>query len=114
MGLRLDQLGTKRLSWRDLWLIVEHSPRSSALARATLGPDVIWGLHEHLLAGIADELRWLHWAKTKDAGKAKNPAPARIPRPGVRSDAKKLRIGEAMTIEEFERRYAEKLAKNAA
>lgn len=63
---------------------------------------------------MVDELRWLHWSKTKDAGKAKNPPPERIPRPGVRSAAKKLRMGDAMTVEEFERRYAEKLARAAA
>lgn len=35
-----------------------------------------------LAADIADSLRWLMWAKTKDAQKNRNP-PAPIPRPGI-------------------------------
>jgi hypothetical protein len=37
-----------------------------------------------LLAAIADVLRWLQWAKTKDGQKGRN-APDPIPRPGVKS-----------------------------
>jgi hypothetical protein len=39
LGLRLDWLGTVRLSWRDLWVIVQQSPRTSALFKAR-NPDV--------------------------------------------------------------------------
>lgn len=34
MGLRLDWLGTEALSWRDLLVITQQSPATSALTRA--------------------------------------------------------------------------------
>lgn len=42
-----------------------------------------WTLTNMLLATIADVLRWLQWAKTKDGQKGRG-APEPIARPGVR------------------------------
>ena len=41
-----------------------------------------WGVAEYLLAAIADSLRWIVWAKTKDAKRNRN-KPKPIPRPGM-------------------------------
>ncbi|OYN80419.1 DUF5361 domain-containing protein [Mycolicibacterium sphagni] len=41
-----------------------------------------WTLTNHLLATIADVLRWLQWAKTKDGRRNRN-MPDPIERPGV-------------------------------
>ncbi|WP_052372591.1 DUF5361 domain-containing protein [Nocardia otitidiscaviarum] len=54
----------------------------------------MWGLKEMLLADMVDSLRWLVWAKTKDAQKGRN-RPKPVPRPGV---AKPERIGEKASI----------------
>lgn len=42
-----------------------------------------------LLAAIADALRWLQWAKTKDGRKNQN-RPDPIPRPGVQKAKKAI------------------------
>lgn len=93
-------------------IVRQTHPRSSALYRAQNADEWMWGLNELLLASAVDELRWLHWAKTKDAGKASNPAPDPLVRPGVKpKKPAEMRVGTAMTVEEFDRRYAAKLAK---
>ncbi len=94
-GRDLRELGSKNLPW-DVFAAFIDTLRlrpESALYR-TLNPDWMWGLPEMLAADIADSLRWLMWAKTKDAQKNKNP-PKPIPRPGVK---KPERIGTAISI----------------
>lgn len=116
LGLRLHDLGTEALSWRDLRIILSQQPHTSAFARATHGDDAEWGLSEQLLAAAVNELRWLHWAQTKGAGKASNRAPEPIG-PSWWANARKkktaMRVGDAMTTEEFDRRYAERVARNS-
>lgn len=111
-GKHIDHLGTRDLSWRDLLVIVKHShPKTSALYRAQNPKDWMWDLDSMLLASAVDELRWLHWAKTKDAGKATNPQPEPTIRPGVEpKKPAEMRVGDAMSSDEFDRRYAAKLA----
>ncbi len=87
LGLRLDDLGTERLTWRDLWVIVNNLPRSSALVRAVAGTDAEWGLLEHLTAVVADAVEVGNWQRQ---GKASAPKPKPIPRPGAKSDEKKF------------------------
>ncbi|MBF6254398.1 hypothetical protein IU414_06625 [Nocardia farcinica] len=89
-GLRLNQLGTKRLTWFDLAAVIDNLLPTSAVSRA-LNPDWMWGLPEMLLADAVDSLRWLVWAKTEDAQKKRN-KPKPVPRPGVK---KPERIGDA-------------------
>ena len=91
-GLRLRDLGTDALTWDDLNAIVETlGLRPESALYRTLVPDWAWGLQEMLTADVADTLRRLWWAKTKDGQKGRNP-PKQIPRPGV---AKPERIGDA-------------------
>lgn len=80
-GLRLRQLGTSALTWRDLKVIVKHLGPDSALGRA-MYPDGGWGLQEMLTAALVDTARWLVWAKTEDGRRGRN-MPTPIPRPGV-------------------------------
>lgn len=87
MGLRLRDLGTDRLTWSDLKAIVRHAPTTSALVRAQEPERSRWGVTEYLLAIIADSLRWLVWAKTKDAKRRRN-QPKPIPRPGAETQHK--------------------------
>ena len=60
MGLRLQWLGTRRLTWHDLLVVVRHSPRSSALYRAQVGQEpAAWGLSERLLAYVLHRVTYL-------------------------------------------------------
>lgn len=95
-GLRLRHLGTEALTWGDLSAVIACLPPDSALFRAKR-PDWMWGLPEMLAADIADSLRWLMWAKTKDAQKGRN-APKPIPRPGI---ARPERIGAKASVAEM-------------
>jgi hypothetical protein len=66
-----------------------------------------------LLAIVADRLAAANWQR--GGGKGRKPEP--IPRPGIRAKAAAADVSrrkfDAMTIEEFERRYAERLAQDA-
>lgn len=86
-GLRLRNLGTRELSWRDLLVIVKNQPPDqSALAVAVNPDDAAWqSLEPHLLAEMVDMLHLLVWAKTKDASKGRG-RPKPIERPGTRPD----------------------------
>lgn len=97
LGLRLDWLGTKRLSWRDLLVIVRQSPRTSALKRATLGEQAEWGLSEQLAAASFDVLAWLKWAQTEDGAKGRN-HPEPLPRPGVEPRGDNSATGRAVEL----------------
>ncbi|MGN2635339.1 DUF5361 domain-containing protein [Nocardia takedensis] len=83
------------MTWRDLKVVVACAPPDSALSRARRPDDHQWQLGQHLLADIADSLRWLVWAKTKDAQRGRN-RPDRIPRPGLKSTAE--RYGSAAPL----------------
>ncbi len=90
LGLRLDDLGTESLSWRDLLVILQNLPRTSAYARDTLGDDVMWGLGEQLLAIVADRLDVANWQRGNEGRKSPSPRPKLIPRPGVRDSKSKI------------------------
>lgn len=74
-------LGSDRLSFRDLWVIVRNCPRESALARALAPVDSAWSDTEYLLADAVDLLSLLVWFKTKDGSKNRNRPEPRL-RPG--------------------------------
>lgn len=100
-GLRLRWLGSEGFNWRDLLVIVRHSPESSALFRAIHGAESsAWDLKAHLLANMADTLNLLWWAKTEDATRKKN-RPKPIPRPGVEDDSTKQIGSGSLPIEEM-------------
>ncbi|WP_228794721.1 DUF5361 domain-containing protein, partial [Nocardia cyriacigeorgica] len=84
LGLRLRDLGSDSLSWRDLKVIVQQSPRESAIARS-VNPEVsMWGIDQQLMAELVDVAHWLKWSKTKGATqKPPQGMPDPIPRPGV-------------------------------
>lgn len=67
---------------------MEHSTVDSHLYRSMHPDEAGWTLTNHLLAMIADALRWLQWAKTKDGAKGRN-RPEPITRPGVKGRKKR-------------------------
>ena len=99
LGLRLDDLGTQRLSWRDLWVIVRQSPRGSALARSIHGQRAAWAQETYLLADIFDVLAAANWQR----GGGKGPKPKPFPRPKRDDDATVKRFGSApLPVDEFD------------
>ena len=97
-GLRLRQLGTDVLSWRDLLAIIRWLPTDSALLRS-MNPDADrWKLSQYLLADMTESLRWLMWSKTSDGQQGRN-RPQPITRPGMKPDRE--RLGTATAIDQM-------------
>lgn len=87
LGLRLRQLGTEALTWRDLLVIAQHSGHDTALIMS-IDPDAApWGLSEHLLAVVADAVIAGNWMQSED-GRKRRHRPKPIKRPGVEQDKK--------------------------
>lgn len=101
LGLRLDWLGTDALTWRDLFVIIKCSPNDSAIHRAMIGEDHMWGLTEQLLAGIFDSLNIANWQRGGDEHAKK---PERLPRPGVtkRTEGELLAKGKPVSTDEMD------------
>lgn len=72
LGLRLRDCPSEHFDWRDLLVIVRHSNDRSALWQSQNPKYTGWTLTDRLLAIIANALRWLVWAKTKDGSKNRN------------------------------------------
>ena len=84
-GLRLRDLGSDRLTWRDLRILLTQQKPSESALWMEQNPDHMWGLPEFLLADVADTLHMLFWAKTKDGAKNRN-RPKPVERPGRRPE----------------------------
>lgn len=84
--VRLSDLAVGRLTWRQLSVYLAGLPRESATAREVGGPDLEWGLTEHLLAFVGDGIQIGNWQRAARKG-SKPPKP--ITRPGVRDRDKK-------------------------
>jgi hypothetical protein len=83
-GLRLRDCPSEHFNWRDLWVYVTYADVNSRIVAAS-NPDIAgWTLECMLLANVADDTAWLHWAKTKGALEKSASPPELIPRPGVK------------------------------
>jgi hypothetical protein len=101
LGLRLDDLGTEALTWRDLHVITQKSGPGSALMRE-LQPELsAWGsgtVVADLLAHVVDLLAAGNWQR---AGKRTAPKPKPVPRPGRKVDS--TRYGSApIPVKDFD------------
>ena len=97
LGLRLRQLGTEWLTWRDLLVIVQHAGNDTSLYMAMHPDAAAWNLSEHLLAVIADAVIAGNWMQSKDGQRNRN-RPKPIPRPGVEPENKRFG-GKAESME---------------
>ncbi|WP_417556246.1 DUF5361 domain-containing protein [Microbacterium sp.] len=90
-------MGQPGTSWRDIWAVVSDAAHTMGTPlAASIDPRAEWPFETHLLADIADSLRFLGWAKTKDGQKNRN-RPKPIPRPGMhglRSDIAAMPLDE--------------------
>lgn len=86
-------LGTRRLTWRRLAVLLSHLPRESAYVQAVAGDTARWGDTEHLLAGVIDSIRVgnFYTAMAASNRRFKDPPspPCPIPRPGDESARKR-------------------------
>lgn len=67
-------------------MLIENLPRGAALSRALHGDDAEWGLTEHLLAAVVDQLaisNWLFATAHTPEHTAPPERPDPIPRPGL-------------------------------
>lgn len=71
-GLRLRDCPSEEFNWRDLLVIVKHSDDTTKLWASRNPKYAGWTLSTRLLAIIANALRWLVWAKTKDGSSNRN------------------------------------------
>lgn len=101
LGLRLEWLGSEALSWRDLWVIVRQSPRSSALMRAMHPESAEWGLSEQLQALLFDALQIANWQR---AGGKRGDLPAPLPRPGVEPRERVTKPARSLSMDEMAKR----------
>lgn len=101
--VRLSDLTTGRLTWRQLSVYLAGLPRDSATAREVGGPDIDWDLHAHLLAAAFDALQVANWQR---AAKKGSKAPKPTARPGVRD---KGRLGKTSMSPREARDYLARL-----
>lgn len=97
LGLRLEWRGTPRLSWRDLLVIVQQSPRTSAPSREVNGAVAAWSVTDYLLADIYDVLANANWQRANAGKKSPSARPKPYPRPGKQQG----RSGGALPKTEF-------------
>lgn len=97
MGLRLADIGSRLLTWRDLLVIVRNLPPTSSLSRAINGEAADWGVTEHLLALIADHLAGANWQR--GGGQGMQPRPVR--RPGADTESRTFGSGDAIPMSQF-------------
>lgn len=84
-GLDLQRdLGTDRLSWRRLGVLLEHLPPTSSTVRAVGGERTEWGYTEHLLATVVDLLAQANYLFVAANSKTKPTPPEPLKRPGER------------------------------
>jgi len=104
-GLDLvTDLGTPRLTWRRLRVLVERLPRSSALVRETEGSIVDWSTSDYLLARIATTLEWANWQR--GGGKGDKPKPITPPKSKTEEERRHGALGRLVgrLLDQRERR----------
>lgn len=69
--MRIDHLGTERLTWRDLLVFVRHCPPESALVQAR-DPDAWISPEIQMLRELEYGVRVLAWLQTDDAQRGEN------------------------------------------
>lgn len=87
LGLRLDDLGTEALTWRDLHVVVQKCGPGSALIRELQPELAAWAagtVVADLLANVVDLLAAGNWQR---AGKRTAPKPKAVPRPGKKTES---------------------------
>lgn len=72
LGLRLRYCPSEGFDWRDLKVVVSQADDKTKLWQSQNPKFAGWTVTDRLLAIIANGIRWLVWAKTKDGSKNRN------------------------------------------
>lgn len=89
---------------------MKFAPRDSALYRSVHGSEAELTATDYLLAGIVNHLRTIIWQNGGDNDAAK---PELLLLPGMVDPNAPQRLGDSMSIEEFEARWASRKPKPA-
>ncbi len=82
-------LGTDRLSWRRLGVLIANLPPESATVREIVGAEYgSWTTTDFLLAGVIDVLNGANWQR--GGGKGSRPKP--LPRPKSLAQLERERV----------------------
>jgi hypothetical protein len=94
-------LGTDRLTWRRLAVLIAALPRDSAYVLSVYGERARWGEMEHLLADLSDQMAGVSYllAAAHFKGKPKPPQPR--PRPGVDTPGKRKFGTARLSVEQL-------------
>lgn len=82
VGKHIDDLGTRRLSWRDLKVVATQAPPKGALHRALDPEGWAWSSDTYLIAGLIDLGAVANWQRAGDKHRAR---PTPLPRPGEKA-----------------------------
>lgn len=93
IGRHIDNLGTRRLTWRDLKVVALGSPPGGALHRSIDPLGAGWTADTYLLAAVADYEALSVWQR----GGKKNNKPKPVWRPNVKAEKKKSLTAEALS-----------------
>lgn len=104
-GFTLDDYPA-RLSLRALHASLRYARPDSAVYLALFGTDGQWTVDRELLALIFDSLQAANYQRAGGSNNPRNTAPKPLPRPGQDATDTTTYVGEAVTIEEFERRMS--------
>lgn len=78
-------------------MVIEHTPRQSALGRSFLGEAANWDVAEYLAAAILDGINSGNWQR----GGGKGSRPKKVERPGTKQEGQ--RVGaEPIPIKDFD------------
>lgn len=69
-------------------------PTADSAVHRALNPDWLWGLSEHLTAGVLDALHGANWQR--GGGKGKRPKP--VQRPGLEPDSEAQTFGKGSAL----------------
>lgn len=102
-GWTLDDV-PGRLNWRAVRAFVagQAAKDGTALHRATAGDQAGWGLTQHLLAGLYDQLAVANWQRAASGAKRAPKKPSPLPRPGI-DDGQRSEKSTAIPLSEFQR-----------
>lgn len=92
IGKHIDQLGSRKLTWRDLKVVVLGSPPGGALHRSVDPEGALWTPTSYLSAALVDEVGLLLWQN----GSGKGPKPKQVIRPGQKPRQRRNLTAEAV------------------
>ena len=87
-------LGTDRLTWRRLGVLLTHLPRESSYVQAVGGERARWGDVEHLLAGVIDVVQIGNFYTQVLASNRQFKDAPKPPKPFMRPGDKPARTGK--------------------